>query len=121
NAGDRPLGIHPEHDMPVLLKNGPYGPYVQLGDNEQQGKPKRVSLPPGIEPKDVDFDLALQIINLPRVLGEHPDDGQPVDTHIGRYGPYVRHDGTNASLVDDQTIENVTMEEAVQLISEKEA
>jgi DNA topoisomerase-1 len=190
NAGDRPLGVHPEHDMPVLLKNGPYGPYVQLGDNEQQGKPKRVSLPPGIEPKDVDFDLALQIINLPRVLGEHPDDGQPVDTHIGRYGPYVRHwredrkplyaslkpnkgddvltveldralellkkkksgrrepertlgehpetgepvtvwdgrygpyvrhDGTNASLVDDQTIENVTMEEAVQLISEKEA
>ncbi|PSQ91411.1 MAG: DNA topoisomerase I, partial [Bacteroidetes bacterium QH_2_63_10] len=41
NAGDRPLGVHPEHDMPVLLKNGPYGPYVQLGDNEQQGKPKR--------------------------------------------------------------------------------
>ena len=190
NAGDRPLGVHPEHDMPVLLKNGPYGPYVQLGDNEQRGKPKRMSLPPGVEPKDVDFDLARQIIDLPRALGEHPDDGQPVDASIGRYGPYVRHhregqkplyaslkqnkgdnvltvgmeralellekkksgrrepertlgehpetgepvtvwdgrygpyvrhDGTNASLVDDQTIENVTMEEAVQLISEKEA
>ncbi|PSQ98640.1 MAG: type I DNA topoisomerase [Bacteroidetes bacterium QS_9_68_14] len=189
NAGDRPLGIHPEHDMPVLLKNGPYGPYVQLGDNEQQGKPKRVSLPPRVEPKDVDFDLALQIINLPRTLGEHPDDGQPVDTNVGRYGPYVRHwredrkplyaslkqnkgddvltveldralellekkksgrrepertlgehpetgepvtvwdgrygpyvrhDGTNASLIDDQTIENVTLEEAVQLVAEKE-
>lgn len=189
NAGDRPLGIHPEHDMPVLLKNGPYGPYVQLGDNEQQGKPKRVSLPPRVEPKDVGFDLALQIIDLPRVLGEHPDDGQPVDANIGRYGPYVRHwredqkplyaslkqnkgddvltveldralellekkksgrrepertlgehpetgepvtvwdgrygpyvkhDGTNASLVDDQTIESVTLEEAVQLIAEKE-
>ena len=189
NAGDRPMGIHPKHDMPVLLKSGPYGPYVQLGDDEQKGKPKRVSLPPGVEPKDVNFDLAKQIIDLPRVLGEHPDDGQPVDTHIGRYGPYVRHhregqkplyaslkankgddvltvdleralellkkkkrkgrepertlgehpesgepvtvwdgrygpyvkhDGTNASLVDDQTIESVTLEEAVQLIAEKE-
>jgi DNA topoisomerase-1 len=189
NAGDRPMGVHPDHDMPVLLKSGPYGPYVQLGDDEQQGKPKRVSLPPGVEPKDVNFDLAMQIIELPRVLGEHPDDGQPVDTNIGRYGPYVRHhreskkplyaslkqnkgddvltveleralellkkkktrgrepertlgehpesgkavevwdgrygpyvkhDGTNASLIDDQTIESVTMEEAVQLIAERE-
>ena len=56
-----------------------------------------------------------------RTLGEHPETGEPVTVWDGRYGPYVRHDGTNASLVDDQTIENVTMEEAVQLISEKEA
>lgn len=188
NAGDRPLGVHPEHDQPVLLKSGPYGPYIQLGDDEQQGKPKRVSLPPGVEPKDVDFGLARQIIDLPRVLGSHPDDGQPVDTNIGRYGPYVRHhregkkplyaslkenegddvltveldralellkkkkrrgrepervlgehpetgdpvevwdgrygpyvkhDGTNASLKDDQTIADVTMEQAVELLAEK--
>ena len=185
NRADEVLGIHPEHDMPVLLKTGPYGPYMQLGDDDQEGRPKRVSLPPGTEPDDVDFELGLQIINLPRVLGAHPETGDEIDAGIGRYGPYVRHkrtkgkfvyaslkksddvltvdfdramelitkkeaknrpqrvlgthpetgepieawkgrygpyvkhDGTNASLKDDQTIEDLTQEEAIELLAEK--
>ncbi len=121
NRADEVLGIHPEADMPVLLKTGPYGPYMQLGDDEQKGKPKRVSLPPGIEPQDVDFDLGLQIINLPRTLGEHPETGKPIKAHIGRYGPYAQHGGTFASLKKTDDVLTVTLERALELINEKEA
>jgi DNA topoisomerase-1 len=121
NRGDEVLGIHPEADMPVLLKTGPYGPYMQLGDNEQDGKPKRVSLPPGVEIDDVDFDLGLQIINLPRTLGEHPDDGKPIKANIGRYGPYVQHKRTFASLKKTDDVLTVGFERAMELIKAKEA
>ena len=121
NAGDRVLGIHPEADMPVLLKSGPYGPYVQLGDNEQEGKPKRVSLPDGTEPEEVDFDLGLQLINLPRTLGEHPESGEPIKANIGRYGPYVQHKRTFASLKKGQDdVLTVGLERALELIQKKE-
>lgn len=126
NKGDQVLGIHPDDDMPVILKSGPYGPYVQLGDDEQKGKPKRVSLPPGISPEQVDFDLGLQIINLPRVIGQHPETGDDIDAAIGRYGPYVRHKRskgkfTYASLKDSDNVLTVGMDRAMELIEEKEA
>ena len=120
NQGDRVLGIHPEVDQPVLLKSGPYGPYVQLGDDDQEGKPKRVSLPPGVEPEDVDFDLGLQIIDLPRELGEHPDTGNSIVANIGRYGPYVKHKGTFASLKGDDDVLTVELDRALDLLREKE-
>ena len=120
NQGDRVLGIHPEADQPVLLKSGPYGPYVQLGDDDQEGKPKRVSLPPGVEPEDVDFDLGLQIIDLPRELGEHPDSGQPITANIGRYGPYVKHKGTFASLKGDDDVLTVELDRALDLLRQNE-
>jgi DNA topoisomerase-1 len=119
NQGDRVLGIHPEVDQPVLLKSGPYGPYVQLGDDDQEGKPKRVSLPPGVEPEDVDFDLGLQIIDLPRELGEHPDTGNAIVANIGRYGPYVKHKGTFASLKDSDNVLTVELDRALDLLREK--
>ncbi|MFB6247084.1 MAG: topoisomerase C-terminal repeat-containing protein, partial [Salinibacter sp.] len=120
NQDDRVLGIHPEADQPVLLKSGPYGPYVQLGDDEQEGKPKRVSLPPGVEPDDVDFELGVRIIDLPREVGEHPETGQPITADIGRYGPYVKHKGTFASLKDDDDVLTVGLERAAELIRQKE-
>jgi DNA topoisomerase-1 len=120
NRGDQVLGIHPEADLPVLLKSGPYGPYVQLGDDDQEGKPKRVSLPPGVEPDDVDFDLGLRIIDLPRELGEHPDTGDPITANIGRYGPYVKHQGTFASLKKNDDVLTVGLDRALELIRQKE-
>jgi len=120
NQGDRVLGIHPEADQPVLLKSGPYGPYVQLGDDDQEGKPKRVSLPPDVEPDEVDFDLGVRIVDLPRTLGEHPDSGDPVTANIGRYGPYVKHQGTFASLKDDDDVLTVGLDRALELIRKKE-
>ncbi len=125
NKGDQVLGIHPEADMPVLLKSGPYGPYVQLGDDDQKGKPKRVSLPPDVEPKDVDFERGLQIIDLPRELGTHPETDNPIDAGIGRYGPFVRHrkDGkhTYASLKKNDDVLTVDLERALELIRQKES
>ena len=120
NRGDRVLGIHPEANKPVLLKSGPYGPYVQLGDDEEEDDPKRVSLPPDVEPEDVDFDLGVQIVDLPRTLGEHPETGNEIETDIGRYGPYVRHEGTFASLQKGDDVLEVGLERAVELIRRKE-
>ncbi|WP_208426516.1 type I DNA topoisomerase [Salinibacter sp.] len=120
NRGDRVLGIHPEASLPVLLKSGPYGPYVQLGDDEEEDDPKRVSLPPGVEPEDVDFDLGVRIVDLPRTLGEHPDTGKEIEADIGRYGPYVRHEGTFASLQKGDDVLEVGLERARELIRRKE-
>jgi len=126
NKGDRVLGIHPDADMPVLLKSGPYGPYMQLGDDDQPGKPKRVSLPPGVDPAEVDFELGLKIINLPRELGEHPETENPIEAGIGRYGPFVRHrksgaKDTYASLKKSDDVLTVDMARALELIEKKEA
>ncbi len=120
NKGDRVLGIHPEANLPVLLKSGPYGPYVQLGDDEEED-PKRVSLPPGVEPEDVDFDLGLRIIDLPRTLGTNPETGSEIEADIGRYGPYVRHEDTFASLQKDDDVLEVGLERALELIRRKES
>lgn len=121
NKGDQVLGTHPEEREPVLLKSGPYGPYVQLGDDDQEGKPKRVSLPPGVEPDAVDFDLGLRIIDLPRVLGTHPETGNEIKANIGRYGPYVQHESTFASLKDSDDVLTVGLERALDLIRQKES
>ena len=121
NADDQVLGIHPEADQPILLKKGPYGPYVQLGDDEQAGKPKRMSLPKGVEPSDVDLEMGTALLNLPRVLGEHPELGQPVKASIGRYGPYVQVGSTYASLKKDDDLFTVGLDRALELIAEKTA
>ena len=120
NDDERPLGIHPTAEMPILLKSGPYGPYVQLGDDEEK-KPKRTSLPKGTKPEDVDLDLAVQLLNLPRTLGDHPETGQPIKANIGRYGPYVQHERTFASLkpADGDNVLTVELERALELIAQK--
>ncbi|MEM6288443.1 MAG: type I DNA topoisomerase [Bacteroidota bacterium] len=118
NDDERPLGIHPEADMPVLLKQGPYGPYVQLGD-EEESKPKRTSLPKGTEPADVDLALAVKLLGLPRTLGLHPDTGNPIKANIGRYGPYVQHERTFASLTPDDDVLEVELDRALELIAKK--
>ena len=115
---ERVLGIHPEADMPVLLKQGPYGPYVQLGDDDQEGKPKRTSIPKGTELADVDFDMGVRLLTLPRTLGEHPETGSPIKANIGRFGPYVQHGSTFASLKEDHVLD-VGLERALELLAAK--
>lgn len=120
NAPDRVLGIHPEADLPVLLRKGPYGPYVQLGDDEQKGKPRRASLPPGVGPGEMTFSLAVDLLELPRTLGVHPETGHPILANIGRYGPYAQHGKTYASLKESDDIFTIDLERALELIAEKE-
>jgi DNA topoisomerase-1 len=123
-AGDgKELGIDPETGKPVTLKSGRFGPYVQLGEPEGEGKektkPPRGSIPKGVDVDDVDFDLALKLINLPRVIGKHPEDGEEITAAIGRYGPFVKCGKTYANLSEWQEVFEVGMNRAVELITEK--
>ncbi|MEX1095642.1 MAG: type I DNA topoisomerase [Planctomycetales bacterium] len=91
--GPDELGMHPEEGLPVYRMNGPFGPYLQLGGvSDESPKPKRVSIPPNISPDELTLDLAVELLKLPRKLGEHPETGKQVSAGIGRFGPYVLHD-----------------------------
>ncbi|MDZ7758450.1 type I DNA topoisomerase [Rhodohalobacter sp.] len=118
--GPKSLGNHPETGEPVFVLSGRYGPYVQLGEvTDDNKKPKRVSLLKGMKPDDVDFDLATSLLELPRSLGEHPETGKVVKAGVGRYGPFVLHDGTFKSLKKDDNVLTVDLDRAVQLLKEK--
>lgn len=119
--GDDVLGIHPDHEMPVFVKKGPYGSYVQLGDDEQEGKPKRISVPKNMDASSVDFDQALKLLELPKELGNHPDTGTIIKANIGRFGPYVQHGSVFASLTKDDDILSIGYDRALELIAKKEA
>ena len=120
-AGDDILGQHPEHDMPVLLKNGPYGPYVQLGPDDQEGRPKRMSIPKNMDVADVDFEVALQLLALPKKLGSHPETGNDIQVSIGRFGPYAQHGRVFASIPKAESILSIEFDRALELILKKEA
>ena len=91
--GPKALGMHPEEGLPVYVLSGPFGPYLQLGDvTEEVPKPKRVSIPANYEPTEIDLDTAIQLLQLPRRIGHHPETEKVVNVGIGRFGPYVLHD-----------------------------
>lgn len=119
--GPESLGSDPETGMPVYVLTGRYGPYVQLGDadEDKKTKPKRVSLLKGMQPSDVDLTTALSLLELPRSLGTHPETGKEVKAGVGRYGPYVVHDGTFKSLAAQDNVLEIGLERALELLSEK--
>ncbi len=119
NIGDVEVATVPGSGEVVLLKRGPFGPYLQLGSGDGGEKPKRVSLPPGVSPHDVTAELALDLIALPKRLGEHPETGDAVEVGIGRFGPYVRHQRTYASVPKDEFLLDVGLERALELITSK--
>ncbi|MFC2966579.1 type I DNA topoisomerase [Acidimangrovimonas pyrenivorans] len=111
---------HDENGEPISLRNGRFGPYVQRGEaTEEQPKPPRASLPKGWSPADMDLEKALMLLSLPRPIGPHPDDGEPVEAGIGRYGPYVKHNRTYANLPEVDEVFTIGMNRAVELIAEK--
>ena len=119
-AGPDILGADPASGQPVLLKDGPYGAYVQLGEDHANGKgkkkPKRASLIDGMTKEGMDLPTALQLLSLPRVLGAHPDDGEEVRAGVGRYGPYVVHNGKFVSLKPPDNVLKVDLPRALALI-----
>jgi DNA topoisomerase I len=117
-AGDGVLGTDPETGEEVHLKTGRFGPYVQLGDGKE---PKRSSLPKGWEPAALTLDKALQLLSLPRDVGKHPETGLPIVAGLGRYGPFILHDGKYANLPDVEEIFTVGINRAVDLIAQKAA
>lgn len=116
--GGESLGKDPATGEPVFVKKGPYGFYTQLGDGE---KPKRVAIPRGTDPLSVDLDLALQLVAMPKVIGKHPVTGQELKINIGRFGPYVQHDKTYASVRTLEELLSLGAEEAAELIDAKAA
>jgi DNA topoisomerase-1 len=119
NAPDASLGQHEPGGEPMFLKRGPYGHYLQLGDGTGEARPKRVSLPPGVAPEAVDRAMAQALLDLPRRLGTHPESGEPVEAHIGRFGPYVRHEKLFASLPKGTDVLAVDLATALELLAKK--
>ncbi|WP_145735097.1 type I DNA topoisomerase [Nitrospirillum pindoramense] len=113
---DRELGNDPETGYPVSMKRGPYGVYVQTGAPDEP-KPKRVSLPRAMNPQDVDLDIALRLLALPRSLGPHPETGQEITAGIGRFGPYLKHGDAYKNLTPDDDVLTIGLNRAVVLLA----
>jgi len=119
DSGPREIGMHPEHELMMSLRKGPFGHYIQLGDAGEDGKkPKRVSLPRDLMPDRGDLEMALGLLSLPRDIGPHPESGKMITAGIGRFGPYVKHDGKFKSLKRDDDILSIGLNRAVVLLAE---
>ncbi|WP_279479567.1 type I DNA topoisomerase [Aureimonas sp. SK2] len=110
------LGTDPETGEPVTLRSGRFGPYVQRGEGKEA---KRSSLPKGWQVADIDFEKARQLLSLPREVGLHPETGKPILAGLGRYGPFLQHDGAYANLESIEDVLTVGLNRAVTVIAEK--
>jgi DNA topoisomerase-1 len=118
STGERVLGIDPVSKKPVMVKIGRYGPIVQIGDTNDEEKPKFASLPKGLMIETITLEQALNLFTLPRNIGKFED--KDIVVSIGRFGPYIRHNNTFYSLkkgVDDPY--SITYERAIEVIAEK--
>jgi DNA topoisomerase-1 len=111
------LGVDPETGKKIYVLNGRYGPYVQLGESDDE-KIKRGSLPPGLEPADITFEMALEILSLPKILGVNPGTGKDVKVGVGRFGPFVLHDGDYRSLPKTETVFTMDLKKALDLLAQ---
>ena len=122
--GTKVLGEDPETGLEVSLRGGRFGPYLQIGEQSKEKgaeKPKRAGLPKGLAPEDIDLEKALALLALPREVGIHPEDGEPIVAGIGRFGPYVKHGKTYANIDSNEDVLTVGLNRAVSLIAEKKA
>jgi DNA topoisomerase-1 len=119
-GGDRDLGIDPQTGQPVALKIGRFGPYVETPVPGEE-KPKRSSLPKGWSPATLTLEQASRLLALPRAVGVHPEDNQPITAGLGRYGPFILHAGTYANVADIDEVFDIGLNRAVVLLAEKRA
>ena len=117
--GPRSLGVDPATGMNVYVMNGRYGAYVQLGETpegKKAAKPKRASLQSGMTEQTITLQEALKLLSLPREVGRHPDDDQPIVTNFGRFGPYVKHNDEFRSLESEDDVFNISFDNALALL-----
>ena len=117
-AGPKMLGEDPGTGQQVSLRKGPYGTYLQLGEGNGEEKPKRTSLPRGVQPSDVTLDQALALLSLPRAVGPDPDTGEIIEAGIGRFGPFLRAGKVYANLKGDDDVLTVGLNRAAMLVAE---
>jgi len=116
--GDRELGKDPYTGEEIWLKSGRFGPYVQRGDGKEA---KRTSLPKGWTVEAMDHEKAIALLSLPRDVGQHPESGKMITAGLGRYGPFVLHDGTYANVESIEDVFTIGLNRAVTVIAEKQA
>lgn len=112
-AEDGILGQHPETGENILRKTGRFGPYVEMGEGKEA---KRASIPKDLD--DFGLDWAVKLLDLPRIIGAHPDTGLEIEANIGRYGPYLRHDGKYGKLTNTREVFEVGMNRAVDILAQ---
>jgi len=122
--GPKELGKDPETGKLITMRQGPYGPYVQLGEEELDGKkkikPKRASLPQGVDPAEMDLEKAVGLMSLPRLVGIDPMSGFEIRANIGRFGPFIICGGTYVSLKkDEDDVLSIGLNRAVTLLGDK--
>ena len=113
SAEDGVIGQHPETGEDITRKTGRFGPYVEMGSGKEA---KRASIPKDLD--DFDLDWAVKLLGLPRIIGAHPDTGLEIEANIGRYGPYLRHDGKYGKLTNTREVFEVGMNRAVAILAE---
>lgn len=121
--GDEALGNDPETKLPVFLKNGRFGWYVQLGNGgtDKKTKPKMASLWPSMDPQTLDLETALTLLSFPRTVGTHPDSGETITAQDGRFGPYLKMGSETRSLENHEALAAVTLEQALEAFSKPKA
>ena len=119
--GMRVLGHHPETGEEISVRRGPYGVYVQQGEQvpDSKTKPRRTSLPRGVEGDTATLEQAIALLSLPRLVGIHPEAQEPIEAGIGRFGPFVKMGGIFASLDKDDDVLVVGLNRAVDLLAKK--
>ena len=121
--GMRELGHHPDTGEAITVRRGPYGVYVQQGEanteDKKAPKPRRTSLPRGVDGDTLTLDQAIALLGLPRLIGAHPETGLPIEAGIGRFGPYVRMGAVYGSLDRDDDVLAVGINRAVDLLAKK--
>ena len=116
---DEPIGTHPETGENIYVLEGPYGPYIQMGEKEKgKPKPKRASIPAETKPESITIKKAVKLLSLPRILGNHPKTNEEITANIGRFGPYIVHNGDFRSLKEDDVYE-ITFERACEILAQE--
>jgi DNA topoisomerase-1 len=116
-TGERLLGTDPKTGKPVSVRIGKYGPFVQIGDKDDDEKPRFASLPKKYQIATITFEEAMELFKLPYTVGEYED--KPVTVAVGRFGPYLKHDNKFYSLKKDMDLYSIKLEEAIVIINEK--
>jgi DNA topoisomerase-1 len=119
--GMRALGQDPDTGEEITVRRGPYGLYVQQGENgeDKKKKPRRTSLPRGMDGEQITLEQAIGLLSLPRVIGVHPETREPIEAGIGRFGPYVRMGAVFGSLDRDDDVLAVGLNRAVDVLAKK--
>ena len=121
SPGVRVLGDDPDTGQSVTIRDGRFGTFIQLGEAEDGEKPKRSSIPKGVDAATLELERALRYLALPREIARHPESGEAILAGIGRYGPYVQHGRTYANLGADDDVLAIGANRAVDLVMTKEA